>query len=250
MAKARPWSAYALRLVCSGLMFVSGFLLLTNSTFALRLRGDAPVTALVLALAALLAFLPLALGRRYLGGMMVSAFLLAGIGGYWWTTIPWDELIKESEFGATTRPTILDYALVASPAVVCAFYAAVSRASLLRADLKNRGADADEISRAASASFLAGSALLVVCGGLAVALWTLMASGLVFRAAAPLPTGVPALIIVGALLTVAYALFAKRVPAPRFRKATVPAVGVVAAAKPTSLVARVKAISFRSILSR
>jgi len=51
--KARPWSAYALRLLCSVLMFLSGYALLAGSTFALRLRGDVPVQLIVLAMAGL-----------------------------------------------------------------------------------------------------------------------------------------------------------------------------------------------------
>lgn len=214
--KSRPWSAYALRILCSSLLFISGYLLLVNSTFALRLRNDVPVHGIVIGVAAVLSFFPLLLGRRYLGGLLVSAFLLAGIGGYWWTTIPWDEFVKDSGFPATERPDLLDYALVASPAIIAAFYAAVSRPSLLRADLKNRGADLDEIRRAASVSFLSGAALLVFCGALAFALWALMSTGLVFRAVAPV-TGVPALILVAALVTVAWALLTRRVPRFRLR---------------------------------
>lgn len=213
--KARPWSAYLLRILCSTLLFISGYALLANSTFALRLRGDVPVHAIVIVVAALLSYLPLAFGRRYLGMMLVSAFLISGIGAYWWTTIPWDEFFKENDFVTEQKPRILDYALVASPAVIAAFYAAVSRASLLRADLKNRGADADEVARAASASFLSGAMLLLVCGALAGALWALMATGLVFRAFAPIPTGIPALIFVAALVAVAWLLLTQR--APRFR---------------------------------
>lgn len=233
---SRPWSAYALRVLCSVLMFGTGYTLLAQSTFALRLRDDAPVTALVLVVAAFLSFLPLAFGRRYLGALLVGGFLLSGLGGYWWTTIPWDELIKESEFGLTTRPTLRDYALIASPAVVCAFYAVVSRPSVLRADLKNRGADDDEIRRAASASFLSGAVLLLACGALAALLWAFMANGLVFRASAPLPVGVPALIVVSALVVVSYALLARRLPRFRLGRRPTPQ-----AARP-GLLARIKAV--------
>lgn len=236
---SRPWSAYGLRILCSALMFGSGYVLLAQSTFALRLREDAPVGVLVAGVAAFLAFLPLAFGRRYLGALIVSGFLLSGLGGYWWTTIPWDELIKESEFGLTTRPTLTDYALVASPAIVCAFYAAISRPSTLRADLKNRGADDDEIVRAASASFLSGATLLVACGALAALLWLLMANGLVFRAIAPLPVGVPALIVVAALVVVAYALLARRLPRFRLERPSRPPTTEAARA---GLLARIKAV--------
>ena len=214
--KAHPWSAYVLRVLCSVLLFLSGYALLAGSTFAYRLRGDVPIQLIVIAMAGVLAFLPLAFGRHYLGMFLVSAFILSGIGAYWWTTIPWDEFVKENNFGSEQKARLLDYALVASPALVAGFYAAVSRASLLRADLKNRGADPDEIGRAASVSFLSGAALLVVCGALAFALWTLMSTGIVFAAVAPIPTGIPALILVAALVAVAWAIFSRRVP--RFRK--------------------------------
>lgn len=213
--KARPWSAYALRILCCALMFVSGYALLTESTFAVRMRNDLPVGGIVIALAGALAFFPLLTGRHYLGALLVSAFILSGMGAYWWTTIPWDELIKDSGFPTTLKPTILDYALVASPAIIAAFYGVVSRPSVLRADLKERGADAHEARRAAVTSFLSGATLLVVCGALAGALWWLMASGLIFNAFAPMPTGVPALVIVSALVVVAYALLGGRLP--RFR---------------------------------
>lgn len=217
---ARPWLDYALRVLCCALLFVSGYLLLSGSTFALRMRNDVPgfvpglngPQSIALVLATVLAFLPILAPRRFLRAFMASSVLLAGIGGYWWTTIPWDELITDSGFPATTSPGLLDYALVASPAVLAAFYAVVSRPSRLRADLVNRGAEPAEALKAASASFLAGSALLVACGALAFGLWALMASGAIFEAVAPLPTGVPAIVIAAALVTVAYALLSGRVP--------------------------------------
>ena len=249
--KSRPWSAYVLRILCSVLMFLSAYALLGSSTFALRMRGDFPVLTIVLGLSAFLAFFPLLFGKRYLGALIASAFLVSGIGAYWWTTIPWDEFIKDSGFPTSSPARFVDYALVASPAVVCAFYAVVSRPSVLRADLKNRGADADEIRSAAAMSFLAGAALLVLCGALAAALWALMASGVAFRAIAPLPTGLPAIVLVAALCTVAYAIVARRLP--RFRPRGKPAAGSKApvpgassAVKRSSLAARVFAIfSFR-----
>lgn len=216
----RPWTDYMLRVLCCGLLFVSGFLLLAGSTFALRMRNDIPgfvpgltgPQSISLALALVLAFAPLLSSKRFLARFMLSSFIVTGIGGYWWTTIPWDELITDSGFPATTAPGLIDYALVASPAVLTAFYAVVSRPSRLRADLLNRGAEPGEAARAASASFLAGAALLVACGGLAVGLWALMASGAIFEAVAPLPTGVPAIVLAAALVTVAYALISGRVP--------------------------------------
>lgn len=245
--KSRPWSAYGLRILCSVLMFGTGYVLLAQSTFAIRMRDDAPVTLLVVALAAFLSFLPLALGRRYLGALLVGGFLLSGIGAYWWSSIPWDEFVKESEFGATTPPGFLDYLLVASPTLICAFYAAIARPSLLAADLKSRGADADEVGRVVGASFLSGAAILVLCGGLAATLWALMASGIVFRAIAPLPVGVPALIVVAALLTVSYALLARRLPRPHMpvRPPRGPEAGDAAMAPRASLLARLRSRAAR-----
>lgn len=216
---ARPWMDYALRILCCSLLFGSGYLLLSGSTFALRMRNDIPgfvpgltgPQSIALVLAVILAFAPLLSAKRFLARFTLSSFLFAGIGGYWWTTIPWDELITDSGFPAGTPPGLLDYALVASPAVLTAFYAVVSRPSRLRADLLNRGAEPSEVSRAAAASFLAGAALLVVCSALAFGLWTLMASGAIFDAVAPLPTGVPAIVLAAALLAVAYALLSGRV---------------------------------------
>lgn len=248
MRTSRPWSAYALRLLCSGLLFASGYVLLAQSTFALRMRNDAPIGLLILVVAAVLSFLPLLFGRRFLAAFLVSGFLLSGIGAYWWTTIPWDEFIRDNGFPAARAPRMLDYALIASPAIVAAFYAAVSRPSLLRADLRNRGADPEEISRASCVSFVSGAALLVFCGALATLLWGLMASGLVFAAIAPIPTGIPALVIVAALVAVAWAIFARRVPRFRVRKATrptaaAPTPGLAAGAPRRGLIARMRAKS-------
>lgn len=225
--KPRPWMAYAARIVCCILMFGCSYALLGGSTFALRMRDDAPIMALVIGLSAFLAFMPLLFGKRYLGALVASGFIIAGIGAYWWTSIPWDELIKDSKFPTQQKPRLLDYALVASPAVVIALYAVVSRPSMVRADLKARGADPDEISRAACAGFLSGAALLVFCGALSVAFWALMASGLPFRAFAPMPVGLPALILVATLVVVAYALLARRLP--RFRVPAVRGRGLEAA---------------------
>ena len=236
--KARPWSAYALRILCSALLFVSGYALLSGSTFAYRIRDDVPVQLIVIAISAFLSFLPILFASRYLGAFLVSGFILSGIGGYWWTTIPWDEFFKESNFAAGREPALLDYALVASPALIAAFYAAVSRASILRADLKNRGADADEVRRAASVSFLSGAALLLLCGGLAFLLWALMATGVVFAAVAPVPTGVPALVLVAALVAVSWFLFSRRLPSFRRRARPAPAPAVAAAAAAAAVTPR------------
>lgn len=242
--KSRPWSAYALRLLCSGLLFVSGYLLLVESTFALRLRDDFPVKLVVVAVAGILSALPLLVGRHYLGVFLVSGFLLSGIGGYWWTTIPWDAFIKDSGFPSDAPPGLMDYALVASPAILAAFYAAVSRASVLHADLRNRGADAHEVRRAAAASFVSAAALLALCGALSVALWSLMASGIVFTAASYIPRGVPALVIVAALVAVAWGILTNRIGhrasrSPRApRKKSAPSAGGVKARLRRTLASR------------
>lgn len=212
MTTSRPWTAYALRILSCALLFASGYVLLSGSTFGVRMREDLPSGAIALALSAVLSLLPLLFGRRFLGAFLVSAFLMSGIGAYWWTTIPWDEFIKDSGFPSGTPPGFADFLLVASPTLIAGFYATTSRASTLMADLKNRGADADEARRAAGQSFLSGAALLVLCAGLAAALWGLMASRVIFDLAAPVPTGVPAIVIVAALVTVAYALIANRLP--------------------------------------
>lgn len=219
--RSRPWTAYSLRLLSCGLLFATGYVLLAGSTFAMRMREDMPSTLFAIVLAAMLSFVPLLFASRFLSVFLASAFLMSGIGGYWWTTIPWDEFVKDSGFPARTPPGILDYLLVASPPLIGAFYAITSRASHLMSDLKNRGADTHEIHRAAGTSFLSGAALLVLCTLFAGGLWALMATGVVFQAVAPIPTGVPALILVAALITVAYALIARRIP--RFRPSRTPA---------------------------
>lgn len=214
----RPWGAYALRLLCSLLMFASGFALLAGSTFAMRMRPDVPgfvpglsgPQSIALVLAAVLSLLPLLLGRRYLGALVVSAFLLSGLGAYWWTTVPWDELITASNFPTSQKPRLMDYALVASPAVIAGFYAVVSHASVLRADLRRRGAEREQAMRASCASFLAGAGLLVLGGAMTVGLWTLMASGAAFGLAPAGLRGVPAIIVASALVAVAYALVMPR----------------------------------------
>lgn len=195
-------------------MFGSAYALLSGSTFALRMRDDLPIQGIVVVFGGILSFLPLLYGRRYLGALLVSSFVISGIGAYWWTTIPWDEFIKDSGFPTAQKPTLWDHALVASPTMVAAFYAVVSRPSILHADLRERGADIAEVRRASAASFLSGAALLVFCIALAGGLWAIMASGSVFAAVAPIPTGIPALVIVAALGSIAWAIFVRRIPAP------------------------------------
>lgn len=201
---ARPWVDYGLRLLACGLMFVTGYGLLVTSTFALRMRDDANPGAIALALALVLSLAPLLFGRRFLGALLASSFLLSGIGAYWWTRLPWDELFTKSGFPAREAPTIADYALVAAPAAICAFYVAVSRASRVHADLKSRGVDREEIAPAAAHSFLAGAAALVASALLAGALWLALANGwLLVRH--PL-VGVPAIATAGALVALAWVI--------------------------------------------
>jgi hypothetical protein len=200
-------------------MFLSAYGLLSGSTFAARMRGDFPVQTLVLVSSAVLSFAPLLLGRKYLGALLVTAFLVSGIGGYWWTTIPWDEFVKDSGFPTPERADdVWDHILVASPVLVAALYAAVSHPIALRADLKERGADMVEIQSAAITSLLASAVLFVVCVGLGVALWMLLASGIVLATAAPIPTGFPALVLAAAFIAVVWAFLAARVTWSRGRK--------------------------------
>lgn len=210
MKRAVPWGDYALRALACILLFISGALLTMQSTFALRLRSDVPATVsgfdagqgIALAITAALSLVPLLFGRRFLGAFLVSAFIITGIGAYWWTTIPWDELVTESDFTAGRAPRVIDYALTLAPVFIAAFYAAVSRASVLKADYLRRGADADEARRAAAASFLAGSAALVLSTLLTAALVALLASGML--RGIPGLVGVPALVVVGLLVVLAY----------------------------------------------
>lgn len=204
MKNARPWGDYVLRILACLLLAVTGFILVAKSTFALRLRDDVPGGAqtVALALTAVLSLLPLAFRKRFLGAFLVSAFLLTGIGAYWWTTIPWDELVTESDFTAGTPPRTLDYALTLAPVFIAAFYAAVSRASILRADYLRRGADPDEARHAAAASFLAGAVALVLSTVMTAILVAALASGAV--QGLPGLVGVPALIVAALLVVLAY----------------------------------------------
>lgn len=212
--KARPWMDYALRLVACIVMAAVGYLLLSQSTFILRMRNDVPAFvpgldgphSIGLVLAVALSLMPLLAGRRFLGGLMVSAFILSGIGAYWWTLIPWDELITESDFPVTTPPVFGDYVLIALPAVVIAMYVVASRASRLLADAKNRGIDRHEAMKAAAMSYLAGVGSLVAALVGATALWVAMSSGALTTGIRGLPTGMPALLAAAALVVLAWAI--------------------------------------------
>lgn len=205
----RPWGDYATRILCCVLLFASGFTLIGNSTFAWRLRDDISPTGvqgIAIGLSALLAFLPLAFGRRYLGALLVSGFLMSGMGAYWWTTIPWDELIKETDFTSTQPPGFLRYVHIASPAIVALLYVAASSASRMRADHVGRGVDEDEASHAAAASFLAGMGVIAVCMTLAMAMWSLLAAGTLQALGRAVPTGLPAILLAAGILAGSYLL--------------------------------------------
>lgn len=201
-----------LRVLACGLLFVSGYVLTAQSTFALRLRDDVPgfvpgmdgAQSIAFAITTLLSVLPLLAGRRFLGVFLVSSFILTGIGAYWWTTVPWDELVKESDFASSRPPRILDYLMVYAPVFTAAFYAAISRASVLRADHLARGVDPHEAKRAAAASFLAGSVALVLSTAMAAALMWLLATGRL--RGIPSFTGAPAIVAAGLLVVLAYVL--------------------------------------------
>lgn len=210
MKRPRPWGDYSLRVLACVLLLVTGYVLVSRSTFGLRLRDDVPpfipglggAEGAALVLAAVLATLPLLMGKRFLGAFLVSAFILTGIGAYWWTTIPWDELVTESDFATPDAPGLQDHLLVLAPAFIAAFYACVSRASVLRADYLARGAESDEARRAAAASFLAGTAALVMSSAMAGALmWMITRRELT---GVPGLRGVPALVAAALLIVLAY----------------------------------------------
>lgn len=217
--QARPWGDYLLRGLACILLFGSGFSLLATSTFALRMRDDVPplvpglagVEGLAVIIAAVLAFIPLLMGRRFLGAFLVSAFLLSGIGAYWWTLIPWDELITESDFVTQTSPDWWRYFQVATPLVAAVLYVVASRSSRMRAEYRNRGADPSEISHAAASSFLAGMGVLVVTLAFTGGLWQLLATGALLAPPPWVPRGIPALVMAAALVALAWALMSKRV---------------------------------------
>lgn len=216
---ARPWGDYLLRGLASLLLFGSGFSLLATSTFALRMRDDVPalvpglsgVEGLALLVAGVLAIIPLLFGRRFLGAFLASAFVLSGIGAYWWTLIPWDELVTESDFVTQTSPDWWRYFQVATPLVAAVLYVVASRASRMRAEYRNRGADANEVSQAAASSFLAGMGVLVVTLSFTGVLWQLLATGALLAPPDWVPRGVPALVLAAALVALAWALMSKRV---------------------------------------
>ena len=220
-AKVRPWGDYAFRVLACALLFGSAFGLLSESTFAYRLRDDAPAAGgltgsqtLALAIAATLAILPLLAGKRFLGVFLASSFVAAGMGSYWWTKVSWDELVTETDFTVSEGATVWDYTLVALPALVAVFYVAASRASRLRAEYRARGLDEEQVRRAAWSSWIAGVGLFLGVTAMSLAFWSVLASGVLFATMSQFPTGVPALVAAAALLTVAIALGAGRLPKP------------------------------------
>lgn len=223
--RARPWGDYLLRGFCCLLLAVAGFSLVSTSTFAMRMREDIPgfvpgldgAQSIALILAFLLAFVPLLARRRFLAAYLACSFVIAGLGAYWWTTIPWDELITESDFPSTGKPIIWDYLLVSLPALVACFYVVASRASQLKTDYRNRGAEPEESARAAAASYLAGVVAFLATVAMAFAMWALLNSGLLSKAYGMLPRGVPAIVLAAALLAVGYALLTGGKGGRRFR---------------------------------
>lgn len=213
----RAWGELGMRVLFSVLLLVAGYQLLAQSTFAWRLREDVPagVNGLVFGLSALLAGLPLLLGRRYLGAYMLSGLVFAALGAYWWTAIPWEETITETNFTVPEPARVQDYLLVASPAFLAAAYVALSRWSRLRADLIGRGADKQQVRDAAAASFLGGAVALLATLAASAAFVVALALGLPEAAANALPAGVPAvvgsvLLVGGVLALLGHALRARR----------------------------------------
>lgn len=201
LEKPRPWGERALRIVFALLLVGACYQLLAQSTFAWRLRNDVPygVGGLVFGLALLLGLLPLALGRRYVGAYLASGFAATALGAYWWTTIPWEEVVTETNFNLETPPGPWEYLMVASPMFLAAAYVALSRWSTLRADLLARGADRREASRAAATSFLVGVLVLVATTAFAGAFAGLLMMGL-------LSGGLPGAAVLSAPLAVVLAL--------------------------------------------
>jgi hypothetical protein len=222
--KHRPWGDYAFRVVACMLLFASAYGLLAQSTFAHRLRDDAGMggvsgaQAIALALAGVLAFLPLLAGKRFLGAFLWSAAVPTIVGAYWWTKVSWDELVSESNFNVMEPAGLWDYVLVATPALIAIFYVAASRASRLKAEYRGRGVDERQVTRAACACYLAGVVVFLAVTGLSIAFWAVLTSGALFGVFALMPTGVPAIVLAAAALTAAIALGAGRLPTPKLTR--------------------------------
>lgn len=220
----RPWGDYAFRVLACTLLFASAYGLLAQSTFAHRLRDDAGVggvsgaQALALALAGVLAFLPLLAGRRFLGAFLWSGAFATVVGAYWWTKVSWDELVSESNFNVLEPAGLWDYVLVATPALIAIFYVAGSRASRLKAEYRARGVDPRQVTRAACACYLAGVAAFLAVTALSVAFWAVLGSGALFGVFSLMPTGIPAIVLAAAALTAGIALGAGRLPTPKLTR--------------------------------
>lgn len=219
-----PWGDYALRVFACVLLAICGYTLLSTSTFALRMNpglagfvpGMSAPQSIAAVLCVLLSALPLAFGRRFLAVYLAASFVLVGIGSYWWTSVPWDELITESNFPTNAPAAAMDYLLVAGPVIVVTLYVVLARASRVRKDAKERGVDDDEARRAAAAGFLAGASTLVVSLTLAGALLVLFASG-VGDVLSVIPRGLPAILLAAGLVVVAWMAIARKEGVPRFR---------------------------------
>jgi len=167
------------RVVASIGLFLSATHLLMRSTFRMRLRDDIPailpgvsgVESAILVLGLILAIVPLLAGRRFVPAFLMSAFIATGLGAYWWTRVPWDELITESDFATTSPPGLLDFLLVASPLLV--FAAAWALIAPLRqaADWTARGVDAAEAERTGRSSTTAGALLVVAALAAPAGVW-------------------------------------------------------------------------------
>lgn len=199
------WGDVMLRVLFSGLLLIASYQLLAQSTFAWRIREDVPtgVGGLIFGLSALFALGPLLFGRHYLDAFVVSAFTVTLLGAYWWTTIPWEELITETNFTVEGAPGPMDYLLIVSPAFLAVAYTALSRWSRVRTDLLTRGADSDQVRRAAAASFLGGAVALIAATATGAAFIGLLVLG-VLQAAPDFFAGVPG--VVGAVIVIGLAL--------------------------------------------
>jgi hypothetical protein len=217
--KPRAWGDYTSRGLASLLLFGAGFALFSTSTFVLRMRNDIPLSfagldgpqSLALILAGLLSIIPILMGRRFLGAFLVCGWIVTGIGGYWWTTIPWDELITDSDFPSSLAPGFWDYALVAGPALITTLYVVLARVSQVRADAKGRGIEAGEASRAASVAFLTGAVAIVLSLVFVTGMWMVLSFGVPMWSRIPLPTGIPALLLCAAVVVLAWFVGTRRV---------------------------------------
>ncbi|MEA3199805.1 MAG: hypothetical protein QOE90_1233 [Thermoplasmata archaeon] len=224
MRRPLPWGDYASRALSCALLFVTGFALLSESTFALRMRNDIPFSlggldgpqSIALIVAGVISVIPLLAGPAFLGVFLACGWLISGLGAYWWTTIPWDELLNDGQFPGGIPAGLLDYALVAGPAMIATLHVVLSRVSRLRSDARARGIDPDESRRAAAAAFLAGAGTLVAAFALSAVFWWLMASG-ALTSLGGLPRGVPALVLGAAVVCAGWALATKRVRLGRVR---------------------------------